>query len=95
MLIAGKHHSVCPAESGVDQRTGRGIITGPTPGSSRLWRTDRIPFAPLRVGKCWNADSRNEIDVVAIGGDGALLLRECMWGMVRPGDLKRLQARPI
>ncbi len=56
-------------------------------------RTDRLPFAPLRVGEWWDADSRNEIDVVAIGGDGELLLGECKWGAVRSGDLKRLQAR--
>ena len=56
-------------------------------------RTDRLPFAPLRVGEWWDADSRNEIDVVAIGGDGELLLGECKWGAVRLSDLKRLQAR--
>lgn len=56
-------------------------------------RTDRLPFAPLRVGEWWDADSQNEIDVVAIGPDGELLLGECKWGMVRSADLKRLQAR--
>jgi hypothetical protein len=56
-------------------------------------RTDRLPFAPLRVGEWWDADSRNEIDVVAIGGDGELLLGECKWGTVRPGDLRTLHAR--
>lgn len=56
-------------------------------------RTDRLPFAPLRVGEWWDADSRNEIDVVAIGGDGELLLGECKWGTVRLSDLRTLQAR--
>ncbi len=56
-------------------------------------RTDRLPFAPLRVGDWWDADSRNEVDVVAIGGDGELLLGECRWGTVRLSDLRTLQAR--
>jgi AAA+ ATPase superfamily predicted ATPase len=56
-------------------------------------RTGRLPFAPLRVGEWWDADSRNEIDVVAIGGDGELLLGECKWGQVRLADLKTLHAR--
>jgi hypothetical protein len=33
--------------------------------------TDRLPFAPLRVGEWWDADSRNEIDVVGLGATGS------------------------
>lgn len=56
-------------------------------------RTDRLPFAPLRVGDWWDAGSRNQIDVVAIGPAGELLLGECKWGKVRVADVERLRAR--
>lgn len=56
-------------------------------------RSSRIPFAPLRVGEWWDAASRNEIDVVATGPEGKLLLGECKWGVIRSADLKRLQER--
>ena len=56
-------------------------------------RTARLPFEPLRVGEWWDGTSQNEIDVVALGGDGELLLGECKWGPVKPADLARLRAR--
>ncbi|HEV2147713.1 MAG TPA: DUF234 domain-containing protein [Longimicrobiaceae bacterium] len=84
--------STIPQDKRVCAPQGSGTRRRGAPGAGR---TNRIPFAPLRVGKCWNADSRNEIDVVATGGDGVLLLGECKWGMVRPCDLETLQARPI
>lgn len=52
-----------------------------------------LPFRPLRVGAWWDAESRNEIDVVALGADGELLLGECKWGSVGADDLRRLEAR--
>jgi uncharacterized protein len=54
---------------------------------------EALPFRPLRVGEWWDASSENEIDVVAIGPDGDLLLGECKWGTVHSADLKRLQQR--
>jgi hypothetical protein len=56
-------------------------------------RSPRVPFAPLRVGEWWDASSRNEIDVVAVGPDGDLLLGECKWGIVRAADLEHLRGR--
>lgn len=55
--------------------------------------TDSLPFTPLRVGEWWDASSDNEIDIVAIGPDGDLLLGECRWGTADLRDLRRLQAR--
>ncbi len=52
-----------------------------------------LPFAPVRVGEWWDASSDNEIDVVAVGTHGELLLGECKWGTVNRADLRRLQAR--
>ena len=56
-------------------------------------RSPALPFRPLRVGEWWDADSKNEIDVVALGADGELLLGECKWGTVQTDDVRRLQAR--
>jgi AAA+ ATPase superfamily predicted ATPase len=52
-----------------------------------------LPFEPLRVGEWWDATSLNQIDVVAMGPAGELLLGECKWGRVRSADLRRLQSR--
>jgi AAA+ ATPase superfamily predicted ATPase len=52
-----------------------------------------LPFRPLRVGEWWDADSRNQVDVVAIGGGGELLVGECKWGSVRGEDLQALRSR--
>lgn len=56
-------------------------------------RTDRLPFRSLRVGEWWDADSRNQVDVVSIGMKGELLVGECKWGRVTAGHLATLQAR--
>jgi hypothetical protein len=56
-------------------------------------RSRRLPFRPLRVGEWWDASSQNEIDVVALGGDGELLVGECKWGVVSGGDVQRLEQR--
>ena len=51
----------------------------------------KLPFLPVRMGGWWRAN--NELDVVAIGQEAALLV-ECKWSM-RPigvdilGDLER------
>lgn len=56
-------------------------------------RTDRLPFAPLRVGEWWDEDSRHQVDVVATGAAGALLVAECKLGTVTREDLAALRAR--
>lgn len=52
-----------------------------------------LPFAPLRVGEWWDARSENEVDLVALGEDGEVLVGECKWGAVRAADLERLRRR--
>lgn len=61
----------------------------------RSWirRTSRIPFRPSRVGSWWDTDSRNEIDVAALGSEGDLLLGECKWGLVDDAALATLRTR--
>ncbi|MBR9989075.1 MAG: ATP-binding protein [Gemmatimonadetes bacterium] len=56
-------------------------------------RAEGLPFAPMRVGEWWDAGSRNEVDVVATGAGGRLLLGECKWGIVGTSDVKRLRDR--
>lgn len=56
-------------------------------------RTNRLHFQPLRVGEWWDADSQNQVDVVAIGGAGDLLVGECKWGRVTAAHLATLRAR--
>lgn len=56
-------------------------------------RPERLPFPPLRVGEWWDATSQSEIDVVALGGRGHLLVGECKWGDVSASDLTRLRSR--
>jgi AAA+ ATPase superfamily predicted ATPase len=53
----------------------------------------RLPFEPLRVGEWWDGTSQNQIDVVAIGGQGEVLVGECKWGDVQYADLTRLRTR--
>lgn len=53
----------------------------------------RLPFEPIRVGEWWDANSRNEIDVAALGADGQVLVGECKWGDVRASDLIKLRSR--
>jgi AAA+ ATPase superfamily predicted ATPase len=56
-------------------------------------RTNRLGFQPLRVGEWWGADSQNQVDVVAVGGAGELLVGECKWGRVTAAHLATLRAR--
>jgi uncharacterized protein len=64
----------------------------------QICRTDvssgrHIPFRPLRVGSWWDAHGQNEVDVVAVGPDDALLVGECKWGPVSGRHLHRLRER--
>jgi AAA+ ATPase superfamily predicted ATPase len=53
----------------------------------------RLPFLPNRVGEWWSDDSQHQIDVVALGPEGQVLLGECKWGAVSEQDLKLLEHR--
>lgn len=55
--------------------------------------TDRLPFQPLRVGEWWDATSQNQVDVVAVGSRGDLLVGECKWGRVTAAHLATLRSR--
>lgn len=52
-----------------------------------------LPFAPVRVGEWWDATSTEQVDVVAMGSDGELLVGECKWGAVTAQDLAALERR--
>lgn len=52
-----------------------------------------LPFPPSRVGEWWDATSREQVDVVAVGADGDLLVGECKWGDVTGRDLATLERR--
>lgn len=54
---------------------------------------ERMPFPPLRVGSWWNHDGTEEVDVVALGKDGQLLVGECKWGATAEADLRNLMRR--
>lgn len=42
-------------------------------------RHERLPFRPYRIGSWWTRDGQDEIDVVALGVGGEVLLAECKW----------------
>jgi uncharacterized protein len=52
-----------------------------------------LPFRPTEVGSWWSSDSSEEVDVVALDGQGGLLVGECKWGTVDSRDLDRLLRR--
>ena len=52
-----------------------------------------LPFAPTRVGEWWNTNSREQIDIVALGGDTEVLIGECKWGAITGHDLTMLERR--
>lgn len=53
----------------------------------------KLPFATIRVGEWWDASSQEQVDIVALGGDGDLLVGECKWGEVSGADLATLERR--
>lgn len=53
----------------------------------------RLPFSPDRVGEWWTEDGQEQIDVVALGPDGHVLLGECKWGQLTREDLTALERR--
>lgn len=56
-------------------------------------RHPRIPFRPAQVGAWWTEDGQQEVDVVALGDNGEVLLGEAKWGQVSSADLDSLQRR--
>jgi AAA+ ATPase superfamily predicted ATPase len=56
-------------------------------------RHPRLPFRPVRVGEWWSSDSTEQVDVVALGRDGELLVGECKWGSVARADVESLERR--
>jgi AAA+ ATPase superfamily predicted ATPase len=52
-----------------------------------------MPFRPVQVGSWWTDDHREEVDVVAVGAKGEVLLGECKWGTVTSADLDTLIRR--
>ncbi len=53
----------------------------------------RLPFRPVRVGEWWSDNSNHQVDVLAIGLNGEILVGECKWGTVRREDLDTLATR--
>ncbi len=53
----------------------------------------RLPFHPVRVGEWWSDDPSEQIDVVALGPEGQVLLAECKWGSVTVDDVDKLNQR--
>jgi AAA+ ATPase superfamily predicted ATPase len=52
-----------------------------------------LPLTPVRVGEWWDAGSREQIDVVALDGDGGLFVAECKWSEATSQDLAVLERR--
>ena len=56
-------------------------------------RPELLPCEPFRTGSWWSADARDQVDVVALSGQGELLVGECKWGSVGARDLGALRRR--
>ena len=52
-----------------------------------------LPFQPVQVGSWWTGDGGEEVDVVALDGQGGLLVGECKWGRADGRDLDTLLRR--
>jgi uncharacterized protein len=52
-----------------------------------------LPFLPDRVGEWWSDDQQDQIDVVALGPNGEVLLGECKWGNPTHQDVELLERR--
>ncbi|MBS0419957.1 MAG: hypothetical protein JSR66_19760 [Proteobacteria bacterium] len=52
-----------------------------------------LPFLPDRVGEWWSDDQQDQIDVVAIGPKGQVLLGKCKWGTATHQDFELLERR--
>ncbi len=52
-----------------------------------------IPFSPMRVGAWWDGRGVEEVDVVALGARGEVLVGEAKWGPVTEQHLSALRRR--
>lgn len=52
-----------------------------------------LPLSPVRVGEWWDKGSREQLDVVALDGEGGLFAAECKWGEATSQDLAVLERR--
>lgn len=52
-----------------------------------------LPFKPVQAGAWWTEDGQEEVDVVAVGPAGEVLVGECKWGTVSSSDLDTLVRR--
>jgi hypothetical protein len=52
-----------------------------------------LPFRPMRVGAWWDVRGVEEVDVVALGGGGEVLVGEAKWGGVTERHLRALRRR--
>ena len=55
--------------------------------------TSALPFRPLRVGTWWDGKGVDEVDVVALGAGGDVLVGEAKWGPVTGRHLATLRRR--
>jgi AAA+ ATPase superfamily predicted ATPase len=55
--------------------------------------TVSLSFVPGRVGEWWDSSSTEQLDIVALGGEGELFVGECKWGEVTGDDLANLARR--
>lgn len=56
-------------------------------------RGEGLPFRPHRVGRWWATAPDDEVDVVALGAEGELLVGECKWGAITAADVEALRRR--
>jgi AAA+ ATPase superfamily predicted ATPase len=56
-------------------------------------RRPDLPFHPVRVGEWWSDDSSEQVDVVALGPRGQVLLGECKWSSITRADVATLERR--
>ncbi len=52
-----------------------------------------LPFRPVRVGEWWSDDSTDQVDLIAVGAEGEVLIGECKWGAFGVDDLATLERR--
>jgi AAA+ ATPase superfamily predicted ATPase len=58
-----------------------------------VWRSERLPFVPTRVGAWWDRSGTTDVDMVAYDTQGNVLIGECKWGAGRAEDLRQLRER--
>ncbi|MEM0960926.1 MAG: ATP-binding protein [Bacteroidota bacterium] len=81
----------------VEPRLDEAHVAGVFEAVCRQWvargGSPRLTFRPIQVGSWWTGDGREEVDVVALDGEGGLLVGECKWGRADGRDLDTLLRR--